>query len=305
MDETAANYDAKATINTQTWCVPKLVGCMDHVAANFDPAVTVQGAGACKYVPGCMDPQGLNYNSRADFEPTTNMFKCFYPSFGCMDPTADNAGCTESKGTKTTCLEPEGVAGGYYLATVHQPSMCQFALPDAPVADDQQRYAQVSAVAAEAATAMLSSAKAIEEAFNKEYAASGAQFSLLLVDVASGTEYGSDQFTRRRMQAASGTNMIFRKPVGSAAEAASAVSSLSNAGLSQAKLQSTLGGAGITVVSAGVASAVVAKKLPSSGMSAGAVIGIILGVLVVLLLVVGGFMKMKGMKAKSTTVIPA
>ena len=62
MDSNAPNYDPKATVNTNTWCIPAVTGCMmpatgnagagnyqgaaDHshqgLALNFNPAATIQ-----------------------------------------------------------------------------------------------------------------------------------------------------------------------------------------------------------------------------------------------------------------------
>jgi len=248
-----------------------------------------------------MDPAGLNYNSRADFQPTNTMHKCYFPTYGCMDPLATNAGCANN--SATPCMLPPG-DGGYYVATVHQPSMCSYQITDIDdIAADQQLYAQVSTVVAGDASSNLGVAKNIEKAFNDNY---GGGFFLQLQDVATGTVYTDADFTRRRrLQAASGTNTVFRKPVSSVGDANSALQSLTDAGLSQDALQTALGSSGVTVLSAGVASAVIAEARPDDdSWSTGAIIALVIGIIAALALLGAAFvLKKKKMSAK--TVVPA
>merc|ERR1711972_1273861 len=107
------NYDPLANSNTNTWCVPKVYGCMmpsisnpaslsavtdgrqnsrDGLALNYNPAATVNDVTACGYEKlGCTDPLASNYDSKA-----TIFFQCYYaPTFGCLDNEFLNYGCSD------------------------------------------------------------------------------------------------------------------------------------------------------------------------------------------------------------------
>jgi hypothetical protein len=311
MEAEAANYDPKATINSQTWCVPKVEGCMDPIAVNFDPAATTQlPFPYCSYVAGCMDPVGLNYNSRATYQPTTGMFKCFYPVYGCLDPAAQNEGCSEASSTK--CMG----ADERPLATVNNEYMCQFPPPasDAVAPDGQVLTVSVTLVVGGGAQSNLNKGKKMQDAFNAQYATDGGKYDMFMTDVATGTVYDSSKFTgrrlsgaARRMQAAEGTSTTFQREAASAAAAAAAIANVNSLGVSKNALTAVFADIpGVTVESGGVATAIFAAKR-GGGMSGGAVAGLIIGILVVLLVLGGGlFMWHKKQKeGKSVTVVPA
>lgn len=137
MDSTAVNYDSDANINTNTWCIPTIVGCMmpasanpntaylisgetfvhtrDGLAANYDPAATVNDKQYCEiYRLGCMDSSAANYDPHA----TVN-FNC-YPSLGgCLNKFAKNFGCNVRQNTNCT-----GVGGTRGSITHHDKDIC-------------------------------------------------------------------------------------------------------------------------------------------------------------------------------------
>ena len=111
MDSNAPNYDPKATVNTNTWCIPAVTGCMmpatgnagagnyqgaaDHshqgLALNFNPAATINNVSECVIqFEGCTDSTAINYNSHATYDDGS----CFAKVTGCLDRNALNFNCT-------------------------------------------------------------------------------------------------------------------------------------------------------------------------------------------------------------------
>ena len=151
-DPAAVNYDPAATVNTGTWCVPRVKGCMvpsswsggavraangrDYGGAtNFDPGATVIWERTnkrnfffrCRSERwGCMDTSALNYDRWA----TVN-YDCHFPLRGCLDPVALNFGCTTFEGQYEHCTTVNAKTPN---ATVHIPYMCTYdvAPPPAP-----------------------------------------------------------------------------------------------------------------------------------------------------------------------------
>ena len=64
-------------------CEYGVKGCMDQTAANYDAMATVSD-GSC-VILGCQDPQALNFNELA-----THPTSCVFLSFGCTVPSALN-----------------------------------------------------------------------------------------------------------------------------------------------------------------------------------------------------------------------
>jgi len=107
MDSTALNYDSFANINSNTWCIPIMSGCMmpstivgdariqqetkmhgrDGLAANYDVSATVD-SGCIVERYGCMDSTAINYEWNANREGP-----CWPTTVGCMHPGALNFGC--------------------------------------------------------------------------------------------------------------------------------------------------------------------------------------------------------------------
>ena len=147
MDSSATNYDSRATVNSNSWCIPPVSGCMmpmaaygapsyvpqtsagqmiriDGFAANYNPAASVHAKSACVIERhGCMDSTARNYDARATvpgdcYKATTDPLNS-----GCMNPQARNFGCTTTG--QTPCV----------TATVCGPT----SLDCAPVVQDHQR----------------------------------------------------------------------------------------------------------------------------------------------------------------------
>ena len=166
MDTNAANYDAAANVNSNTWCVPAVVGCMmpdvasakegyanpqsaslaynqlvipggivDGLNPNYNVSVTVHRQALCapqRY--GCNEPArtiapfGLVDAMNKDPLATVNTF-CYWPKAGCLNPLAFNFGCVRYSEVGPCQLPPNETV------TVHSSGRCRFAdLPPAPPA---------------------------------------------------------------------------------------------------------------------------------------------------------------------------
>jgi len=122
MDSTAHNYNPYATINSATWCIPVVIGCMmppapsDKIVkgrfgwgGNYSATATVN-AFCVAEVKGCMEPTAANYDPKA----TVN-FGCYTEKVGCLHPHALNFNCTEP-----------GVTNCTDAVTNHSMYACQF-----------------------------------------------------------------------------------------------------------------------------------------------------------------------------------
>ena len=155
MDSTSPSYDAKATVNTNTWCIPSVTDCMmpatgnsgaannyqgatDHshqgLALNFNPAATINNVSACVIqFEGCTDPTAINYNSHA----TDDDGSCFASIVGCLDRNAQNFNCTlpgvdDGTVTKQQALKCNIYASGGRGVTVHSDDTCAETVPPPP-----------------------------------------------------------------------------------------------------------------------------------------------------------------------------
>lgn len=132
MDSTAVNYDSYANVNSNTWCIPVIYGCMmpttlhpstqylsllnnpsgiqpyesnqassrkhlkDGLSLNYNPLATVDSKrhtseneyGCILEREGCMDSMAANYDPKAT-KPTY----CWPDRYGCLHPAALNYGC--------------------------------------------------------------------------------------------------------------------------------------------------------------------------------------------------------------------
>jgi len=131
MDSGAKNYNPAATINTNTWCVPVIEGCMipygpvptpsgdRPLVANWDPAATVTKPKTCiHHHVGCMEPNMVNYDFRASVPST-----CWPVANGCLDPTAINFGCT-GRATSACGTLTNNVMSSSNVVTVHEEVTC-------------------------------------------------------------------------------------------------------------------------------------------------------------------------------------
>merc|ERR1719198_2268864 len=90
MSPTAVNYDSNANVNSNTWCVEPVTGCMM-------PGVTEPSSGfiTSKYIGRY--GFSYNYNSHATVD-----FKCFGTVVGCLNPEALNFNCSSAGSSNCT-----------------------------------------------------------------------------------------------------------------------------------------------------------------------------------------------------------
>lgn len=138
-DSTAANYDEHATLNSNTWCVPRVEGCAmpptRHAdgavgaplprdpggAVNYDPKVTVNLHATCVIARrGCTDSLALNF----DPDATIDDGSCLRPYPGCLDRAAYNFNCTAQGSATCTDAAPR--------PTVHEPAVCVYSASPSP-----------------------------------------------------------------------------------------------------------------------------------------------------------------------------
>ena len=133
MSPTAINYDAAANVQTNTWCVEPVTGCMMPgvtepssgfitskyigrygFSSNYNSAATVNSPSGCVVeVYGCTDPTAYNYDPHATVD-----FKCFGTVVGCLNPEALNFNCSASG--SSNCSDS---------VTYHNKDVCTFYVP--------------------------------------------------------------------------------------------------------------------------------------------------------------------------------
>lgn len=111
MTEGAVNYDPAATVNSNTWCIPRVLGCMmpplgntatssnsasrshlrDGGTGNYSTIATVNVPSQCT-----RGRQGCNVTGSVNYDPyaTIMVGKCYTRLVGCLDRTALNFNCT-------------------------------------------------------------------------------------------------------------------------------------------------------------------------------------------------------------------
>ena len=152
MDSTAVNYDSYANINSNTWCIPVITGCMmpsvtianlgyvwsgaltdgatppltrehlrDGLASNYDPTATVN-AGCVVERMGCMDSTSFNYDPLATVGPgdgsragSYGTLFCFPDVRGCLHPGALNYGCPNKEIVSESATDTYIETGSYPL----------------------------------------------------------------------------------------------------------------------------------------------------------------------------------------------
>ena len=313
MDSTARNYDPLATVQTGTWCVPLVTGCMmpagslanSHLAANYNPSATLNVPSTCQvYREGCMSSTALNYEPTATISTT-----CYEPKFGCLHPNALNFGCSVPE-AEALCLEDPPVTQHLLLACnwIAAPG-----LPPPPPAppfipgmyETVYEVVVTMAVAAKGSDYTADEQRGIKAAFaaaanvdapavtlvilyNQPAASAGRRLSDAVVDIFQAN---------------------IRVPDAAAAEAATTAISqnMGTAAAAQALLLS-VGGVTVEVLSTPTVETVVTTVLlaiptppippPPATSNAGAIIGIVVGVLIGLMLIVGGVVFYKKRQAK-------
>ena len=83
LDELALNYDDLANTDNGS-CIEVVVGCTNELAFNYNSLANVDNGLCVAVTVGCMDNFAWNYNALANVADES----CIY--FGCMDPIADN-----------------------------------------------------------------------------------------------------------------------------------------------------------------------------------------------------------------------
>jgi hypothetical protein len=153
MDQNAINYNSQATMNTNTWCVQPVTGCMMPTverssggrgtrtslknnrfgyaiasgAGFYDTAATVHGT-CTVHNKGCMDSTAVNYHAWATVPDT-----CYKKKIGCAHKNATNYGCTDYISDTGTGVGgqvikpcPDGQENGPAPITEHQNAFCNF-----------------------------------------------------------------------------------------------------------------------------------------------------------------------------------
>ena len=140
-DSSAANYDPDATLNTRTWCVPSVRGCMmpgsgSGVArssigrmvdfggsATYNAAATVHVPSMCRLERhGCTTPSAINFDAHA----TVNDGSCYARVYGCLDRAAVNFGCAGWEGDAARCAAAVAARAAPPV-TIHEPMYCRAA----------------------------------------------------------------------------------------------------------------------------------------------------------------------------------
>jgi len=138
MDPTAINYDSDANVNSASWCIYPVEGCMmppaeaaasyfpgtrlhtkNGVALNYGADVTVHKQETCVlYSEGCTDLGAANYQIWA----TKDDGSCVAKLDGCLNTYAGNYGCPgQNYETAQSCSNPNAAA-----ITFHKPILCIF-----------------------------------------------------------------------------------------------------------------------------------------------------------------------------------
>tara|TARA_Y100000592_G_scaffold55779_1_gene87677 strand:- start:131 stop:1342 length:1212 start_codon:yes stop_codon:yes gene_type:complete len=97
MDSTAFNYNPLANTDDGN-CIPKVFGCTNNLAFNYDPNANTDDGSCLPIITGCMDPDADNYNPNANTEDGS----CYY--IGCTDIIACNYDSTAT--INNGCIYP-------------------------------------------------------------------------------------------------------------------------------------------------------------------------------------------------------
>jgi len=142
MDSTAVNYNPRANVNSRSWCIPPVLGCMlpdrsnarpdydnpsahgrQGLALQFTPEVTVHRQELCVIEHlGCTDPTALNFDVWA-----TKPAFCWRVKGGCLDAGALNYGCGERGISRCVPL-----GQGEDKITTHVQAICNYELAPPP-----------------------------------------------------------------------------------------------------------------------------------------------------------------------------
>lgn len=324
MDSTAANYDPLATVDSLTWCVPSVTGCMDPLALSYSPSITVHDPSTCTYQRGCQDVSAINYDAHAD-EPGT----CYFFVEGCLDPAALNYGCGAYSTTACTTSGSDSYLGGesgsqYAIAissvgvTLHNGVICIMSVSDAASAASVADLLAIAAANPSAGT--TDQIQVVVSVVVEEAACTMASRTATLADMAAavgarGANVLNADDCRRRLQTGASTNaLIGFYFVFSAAEAAQQEAALTGSGgvfessTSLTTALTTAGVSGVPSIPQQTFTTTVSYYTPPSSddeLGAGAIVGIVIGCLVGVALIAGvAFMMMKR-QTKTSEIVPA
>jgi hypothetical protein len=96
-DSLAYNFDSLA--NTNVGCIEAIIGCTNELAFNYDSLANVDDGQCTAIVYGCMENDAWNYNYLANIEDSS----CLY--FGCTDTIALNYDSTANV-NNSSCVYP-------------------------------------------------------------------------------------------------------------------------------------------------------------------------------------------------------
>jgi len=170
MDSLAINYDPHANVNSRTWCVMPVTGCMmpttpfsnglydgsnakphtrDGLAINFEFGATVSAPTTCVIERfGCTDSLAHNYDPHATVD-----FDCYPETSVCLDNAAINFNCT-SRG-----VDDSNGNFNYYTAacntasprgTTHSSEVCLYTAVSPPPPPDGFTGGKIQSIVVEA-----------------------------------------------------------------------------------------------------------------------------------------------------------
>jgi hypothetical protein len=274
MDPTAVNYDSKATINTGTWCVPPVYGCMVPSPAYVGPSyITTQPTSTYPFlIPGTVDQPtksfststtvhsatmcsnaryGCNETGYVNYDPlVTVKTVCYKEKYGCLNPLAVNYGCIDES-YNGPCDETEEERVTYHYAV-----LCRWTLspyppppPAPPIPSGSTSATSVTLKMGVAGTVAEVEAKR-DELADTFKTISGLTDSDLAepVKVTVTDGGGVTDASRRRLQEV--VSVSFEAVVADASKAEAAASSLSTTLPTAEDATAAFASSGLTVVSA-------------------------------------------------------
>lgn len=332
MDTTAANYDSAATVNTNTWCVPAVAGCMmpseamavgysnpsnvragvfgDGLNGAFSILTTV-GDGSCtaaRYGCGAASPPSstagaFNYDALSNSHTV-----CYLPDVrGCLNPDALNFRCATK--TASSCVGSEYSDGA---VTEHDKAICVWPgqgcnggvcpsppAPPPPTAPEglADKVAAGDVVVKYNVTTVLVAAGSVSDFDDTKKDALAAKYREIM-------GLAADAPITVIIEAASVRITLIATLSDAAAAETAQTAVATTLGDSAASAQAAFGNSvGITVTSPPTVSTVIEIIVIRESSNMGTVIGIIVGVIVGLLLIGGVVYLVK--KKKSKAVFPA
>ena len=283
MDPTAVNYDPDANVNSGSWCIPKVPGCMMPAAENsigflnpsasqvdglnavFSSAVTLHDTTLCVVTrTGCKEEPYIPFGQTAavaafnydESVTVSDESACYFPRTGCLNRAALNYMCA-SRDAKAICYDAS--------VTVHNAAMCVYAweeflsAPPSPPPPSSPADVEMAAVTVYRTVVEFQAEGSVEDYTPEKMAEGLAAYLQLLCDLAAPEDQYStcpdtctcatSDNTVMGVRAAS-VIISFATESASPGTADSVEAAAGTLGDSTAALQSSLGNAlGITVLS--------------------------------------------------------